>query len=229
MTTISMYTMTGTSQALTDQQQRVLDFVARFVGDHGFPPTLREIGGALGLANVSAVQGHLAALEKKGYITKEPDKARSIRAVHPPSAVSEFKRKLHEVFRTDEGVLPHLVYGLGWLTWRRQPILTGATLERVTAAVEHEAGEHGWRLLDRRIEPDSVRLVVETWPNHSPQQTVKRFWASCAYNRLLHPRDWPKGRLWGRGYVVTTDPGRLDEMMDAFKELQNPHEGGQES
>ena len=76
------------ARPLTDQQESVLTFVEEFSRDRGFPPTLREIGDALGLPNVNAVRGHLAALEKKGYITRAPDKARSIQVVHAPSAIS---------------------------------------------------------------------------------------------------------------------------------------------
>ena len=68
----------------TERQQAILDFVQQHLADHGFPPTLREIGEALGLAHVSAVRGHLAALEKKGYIVKDPDKARSDAASQVP-------------------------------------------------------------------------------------------------------------------------------------------------
>ena len=82
---------------LTDQQRKVLSFLEKYLHDHGFPPTLREVGQAVRLANVNAVRGHLSALEKKGYITKDPDKARSIRIIRPPSPLSLIKRKIHQV------------------------------------------------------------------------------------------------------------------------------------
>ena len=105
---------------LTPKQQAILDFVGEFSRDHGFAPSLREIGEAVGLTNVSAVRGHVAALEKKGYIAKEADKARSIRFLKP-SPFSAFKRKLHEVFRTDHGVIHRVVLALAWPTFRHRP------------------------------------------------------------------------------------------------------------
>ncbi len=102
--------------ALTQQQTKVLTFVEGHLAGNGFPPTIREIGRAVGLININAVRGHLTALEKKGYITKEPDKARSIRVLYPPSALSRFRSKLHEIARTDEGVISRMVYGLAWTT-----------------------------------------------------------------------------------------------------------------
>ena len=63
---------------LTEQQKNVLQVVVDCVKSNGFPPTLREIGDALDLPNVTAVRGHLAALEKKGYIRRRLNKHRSI-------------------------------------------------------------------------------------------------------------------------------------------------------
>jgi len=71
---------------LTPRQQAILDFVSQFSRERGFAPSLREIGQAVGLANTSAVRGHVAALERKGVLRKEPDQPRSISVVtSPPS------------------------------------------------------------------------------------------------------------------------------------------------
>ena len=90
---------------LTNRQRTVLEFVGQYSQTRGFPPTLREIGDGMGLSNISAVRGHISALEKKGYITKEADKARSIRVIYAPSVFSKIKRQLHEFASTDRGVL----------------------------------------------------------------------------------------------------------------------------
>lgn len=200
-------------EPLTDQQEKVLATVEDYVARNGFPPTLREIGDALGLANVNAVRGHVSALEKKGYITKEPEKARSIRVVHSPSGLSRFKRKLHEVFGTDAGVLHRVVYGIAWTTWRRAPCLTGPRCAGLEEAFQREAVEHGWRLLDLRIKPDLVVLVVEAWPNHSPELTVRRFRAAGQKTVAHHGGGSPGGKFWAKGYVATTDLALLDELV----------------
>jgi repressor LexA len=64
---------------LTRRQAEVLDFVARFSAERGMPPTVREIGQALGMASPNAVADHLAVLERKGYLSREPGKSRAIR------------------------------------------------------------------------------------------------------------------------------------------------------
>ena len=125
--------------------------------------------------NVNAVRGHLAALEKKGYINRSPDKARSIQVVPKPSALSRAKRKLHEVFRTDEGVYHRVVYGIAWTTRGKAPLLVGPKVEQLSAALDREAIEHGWTLLEKRIEPNHVVAIVETWPNHSPERRCAGF------------------------------------------------------
>jgi REP element-mobilizing transposase RayT len=201
------------ARPLTSQQQNVLTFVEDFLRGHGFPPTMREIGDAIGLANINAVRGHLAALEKKGYITRAPDKARSIQVVHSPSAISRVKRKLHEVFHTDEGVFHRIVYGLAWATRRRAPLFTGPRREWMSEAIDREAIEHGWRILDKRIEPDHIVVVVETWPNHSPERTAHRFQAAGKALRRRHPGEFPGEPLWEKGYAVTTDLELLDDLV----------------
>ena len=198
----------------TQRQQRVLDFVRSFLAEKGFPPSLREIGQAVGLANINAVRGHVAALERKGYISREADKARSLRLLQPsPSAFSRFKRRLHDLARTDEGVVSQVVYGLAWTTRGRAPYLTGPRAAAMRRAMEAEAAEHGWSILDLRIQPDRVAVVVQTWPNHSADQTVRRFQAAA---KLLYAGEppHPAARLWAKGYVATTDPDLLDELAE---------------
>ncbi len=67
----------ATSQ-LTDRQRQVLDFIRASIRDNGFPPSVREIGDALGLKSSSSVQSHLNALEKKGYIERASSSARAL-------------------------------------------------------------------------------------------------------------------------------------------------------
>lgn len=201
---------------LTNQQKKVLKVVEDYVQRDGFPPTQREIGEAIGVSNVSAVRGHLLALEKKGYITRHAERARSIRVLHSPSAFSRFKQKLHEVFRTDERVFHQIVYGLAWVTWQRRPDFKDPRRQLLAQAFEREAIEHGWRLIEKRIEPDHVVLIVGTWPNHSPELAVRRFQAAGRAVKRRYRRQFSEQPLWGRGYVATTDLGALDELVRSF-------------
>jgi repressor LexA len=66
--------MTG----LTDRQLEVLRFIARQIEDCGYPPTIREIGEALDIRSTNGVNDHLKALERKGYLTRDPVKSRAL-------------------------------------------------------------------------------------------------------------------------------------------------------
>lgn len=66
---------------LTARQQEIWQFLAEYVDDHGYPPTVREIGDAVGLASPSTVHAHLASLERAGLIRRDPTKPRAIELV----------------------------------------------------------------------------------------------------------------------------------------------------
>lgn len=63
---------------VSNRQQAILDFIKNEVRDKGYPPSVREIGEAVGLASSSTVHGHLDRLEKKGLIRRDPTKPRAI-------------------------------------------------------------------------------------------------------------------------------------------------------
>lgn len=65
-------------EKLTKRQQDILDFIKLKVQEKGYPPSVREIGQAVGLASSSTVHGHLSRLEEKGYIRRDPTKPRAI-------------------------------------------------------------------------------------------------------------------------------------------------------
>ncbi|TFE03401.1 transcriptional repressor LexA [Jeotgalibacillus sp. R-1-5s-1] len=66
---------------LSKRQLDILDFIKREVQDKGYPPSVREIGLAVGLASSSTVHGHLARLESKGLIRRDPTKPRAIEVI----------------------------------------------------------------------------------------------------------------------------------------------------
>ncbi|KPB03755.1 MULTISPECIES: transcriptional repressor LexA [Bacillaceae] len=63
---------------LSKRQQDILDYIKKEVQAKGYPPSVREIGEAVGLASSSTVHGHLARLESKGLIRRDPTKPRAI-------------------------------------------------------------------------------------------------------------------------------------------------------
>lgn len=67
---------------LTPRQQEIFRFIKSEVLKKGYPPSVREIGYAVGLSSSSTVHGHLGKLEEKGYIRRDPTKPRAIELVH---------------------------------------------------------------------------------------------------------------------------------------------------
>jgi len=63
---------------LTKRQQEIFDFIKRYSARYGYPPTVRDIGKAVGLASSSTVHAHLANLEKAGLLRRDPSKPRAI-------------------------------------------------------------------------------------------------------------------------------------------------------
>jgi repressor LexA len=63
---------------LTERQREILDFLTSYLDAHGYPPTVREIGEAVGLASPSTVHAHLANLERAGLIKRDPTKPRAL-------------------------------------------------------------------------------------------------------------------------------------------------------
>lgn len=69
------------SDQITPKQQQILDYIKEEILKKGYPPTVRDIGLAVNLKSTSSVFSHLSALEKKGFIRKDPTKPRAIEVI----------------------------------------------------------------------------------------------------------------------------------------------------
>ncbi|MFZ4516087.1 MAG: transcriptional repressor LexA [Acidimicrobiia bacterium] len=80
-------------QDLTARQRQVLEFIDAEVRHRGYPPSVREIGEAVGLSSSSTVHAHLAALQDKGYLRRDPTKPRAIEVSFEPSSGAAVDRR----------------------------------------------------------------------------------------------------------------------------------------
>jgi len=82
---------------LSNRQKAILDYIKQEVRKRGYPPSVREIGEAGGLASSSTVHGHLERLEKKGYIRRDPTKPRAIEIIDGDDFAADFNLSVSRI------------------------------------------------------------------------------------------------------------------------------------
>jgi repressor LexA len=133
---------------LTKRQQEIFDFIRRYSAKYGYPPTVRDIGKAVGLASSSTVHAHLANLEKIGLLRRDPSKPRAIELLD--RAVGSAVESVRGIVRSDGlPLLGSVAAG--------QPILAEANIEDYVQVPEIAGGSKGQYLL--RIRGDSMKDV----------------------------------------------------------------------
>jgi len=173
---------------LTKRQQEIFDFIKKYSARYGYPPTVRDIGKAVGLASSSTVHAHLANLEKVGLLRRDPTKPRAIelldRAAEAVKAV---------VRPAGLPLVGHVAAG--------QPILAEENIEDYVEVPQLAGGEDGEYIL--RIRGDSMKnagILDGDFVVVRPQQTgadgeivvamvdeeatVKRFFREADHIRL---------------------------------------------
>jgi repressor LexA len=126
---------------LTKRQQEIFDFVRRYAGEHGYPPTVRDIGKAIGLTSSSTVHAHLANLEKLGVLRRDPTKPRAIEVL---------------VDRAKARVAPSGLPLVGQVA-AGQPVLAEENIEEYVEVPSFAGGEEGQFVL--RVKGDSMKDV----------------------------------------------------------------------
>lgn len=146
---------------LTKRQQEIFDFIKRYSSRHGYPPTVRDIGKAVGLASSSTVHAHLANLEKVGLLRRDPSKPRAIELLD--RAVEGVKNVVRP------GGLP-----LVGQVAAGQPVLAEENIEEYVDVPPIAGGQDGEYLL--RVRGDSMRdagILEGDFVVVRPQRTAK--------------------------------------------------------
>jgi len=126
---------------LTKRQQEIFDFIKRYSSQHGYPPTVRDIGKAIGLTSSSTVHAHLANLEKVGLLRRDPTKPRAIEVL---------------VDKAKQAVAPSGLPLVGQVA-AGQPVLAEENIEEYVDLPEIAGGEDGDFIL--AVKGDSMRDV----------------------------------------------------------------------
>lgn len=173
---------------LTPKQQKIYDFIQSFTAEHGYPPSVREIGAAMGLKSPSTVHFHLKGLEEAGMIIKAEGKTRAITLpVAPRRTVAE-----ESGARTDRiPVVGNVAAG--------SPILAEECIEDyLTFDTQGLSGEHfalkvrGESMMGAGILPDDLVVVHRQQEAHSGEIVVALF-EDEATVKTLRRRD---GHVW---------------------------------
>jgi repressor LexA len=187
---------------LTKRQQEIFDFVKRYRGEHGYPPTVRDIGKAIGLTSSSTVHAHLANLEKLGVLRRDPSKPRAIEVL---------------VDKAKSAVSPVGLPVVGQVA-AGQPVLAEENIEEYVTVPPIAGGEEGEFIL--RVKGDSMKDVGILEGDHvivrrqdtasdgeivvalvDDEATVKRFFRESDHVRL-QPENQALNPIRSRDVVV---------------------------
>ncbi len=177
---------------LTKRQQEIFDFIKRYSEENGYPPTVRDIGKAVGLASSSTVHAHLANLEKLGLIRRDPTKPRALELLDRAGAGV---RNLVETAAAGLPLIGQVAAGT--------PLLAEENIEEYVPTPQVAGGEDGEYLLRIRGESmkdagildgdlvvvrrqDSARdgEIVVALVGDEAEATVKRFFQEADHIRL---------------------------------------------
>jgi repressor LexA len=128
---------------LTKRQQEIFDFIKRYSAKYGYPPTVRDIGKAVGLASSSTVHAHLANLEKIGLLRRDPTKPRAIELLDRAAA------GVRSLVRPGLPLVGQVAAG--------QPVLAEENIEDYVTTPDLAGGEAGDYLL--RVRGDSMTNI----------------------------------------------------------------------
>ena len=128
---------------LTKRQQEIFEFIKRYRQDCKFPPTVRDIGKAVGLASSSTVHAHPANLERIGLLRRDPSKPRAIELLDRAAA------GVRSLVRPGLPLIGHVAAG--------QPVLAEENIEDYVQTPSFAGGEQGEYLL--RVRGDSMKNV----------------------------------------------------------------------
>jgi repressor LexA len=139
---------------LTKRQQEIFDFIKRYSAKYGYPPTVRDIGKAVGLASSSTVHAHLANLERLGLLRRDPTKPRAIELLDRVrgdvgGAVENVAENVRSLVRPGLPLVGQVAAG--------QPILAEENIEDYVQVPPIAGGEEGEYVL--RVRGESMKDV----------------------------------------------------------------------
>ena len=197
---------------LTKRQNEIFEFITGHLDRTGYPPTVREIGKALGLHSPSTVHAHLAKLEKSGVLRRDPSKPRAIEVL-----VDRAKR----VVRPGVPLVGQVAAG--------SPILAEENIEdtlEVPALLGAEAGDYalnvrGDSMKDAGILPGDVVIVRPATEADNGQIVVALFEDEATVKRYYREADAVRLEPANPDYdpIVTRDVEIIGRVIGVFRKV----------
>jgi repressor LexA len=204
------------AEQLTTRQRRILDVIRDAVADRGYPPSIREIGEAVGLTSTSSVHSQLEALQRKGFIRRDPTKPRAIE-VHFDDPVAAVPRPLPTYVplmsapvAAGTGTLPEDVVD-ELLPLPRELVGQGELFMlqvRGDSMVDAGVLDRDYVVVRRQDAADNGDMVAALLPNMEAEATVKHFSRKGGRVRLLpanpafEPIDGDQAQILGKVVAV---------------------------
>jgi repressor LexA len=204
------------AEQLTSRQRRILEVIHDAVTDRGYPPSIREIGEAVGLTSTSSVHSQLEALQRKGFIRRDPTKPRAIE-VHFDDPVAAVPRPLPTYVplmsapvAAGTGTLPEDVVD-ELLPLPRELVGQGELIMlqvRGDSMVGAGVLDRDYVVVRRQDAADNGDMVAALLPNMEAEATVKYFSRRGGHVRLLpdnpafEPIDGDQAQIVGKVVAV---------------------------
>ena len=189
---------------LTKRQQQIFEFIKRYTHEKGYPPTVRDIGGAIGLTSSSTVHAHLANLERLGLLRRDPTKPRAMEVLADKAKRAVVPSGLPLVGRVAAGT----------------PILADENIEEYVEVSPLAGGDGGDFILEVRGESmknagilDGDRVVVRKQATASDGDIVVA---------IVGAEDEPEAEATVKRYYRERDHIRLEPENENFEPIRSP-------
>jgi len=208
------------AKQIPERQQKVLDCIAQYVDEHGYPPTVREIGNAIGVNSTSLVTYYLKRLEERGLILREPSMSRAIQLTK--TATKELSVKIND---GELLPIPFLGYIAAGVPINVEALAGSETLEINRALFGRDVSDlyalkvQGSSMIDALIGDGDIVILkhqdrvengqlAAVWLTHEESTTLKRFYREGKQVRLqpanptMDPIYVPTDQVQVQGKVV---------------------------
>jgi DNA-binding transcriptional ArsR family regulator len=212
----------------SDRRQHILDYINDSVATRGYPPSVSEIGEAVGLASKSAVHHHLTTLEREGKIQRDPGQSRALRVIEPRDAhlvtANDERAATTAAFLDDvlatlaDGTLP-LKERAGWYAMLRPLRLK---IDRALRPMTHEItdamvslGARRWGPLKIVMRSKDVKYTCNdlgNWQDGGVQSQLETWREHGAYRPFIRdvPRHYEVDTIALRDAMQQSDPGAFE-------------------